>query len=85
MCAWGQNALCLVPVDARDSHAGVGFWKLVGVDRCLASTVNELNRAGFLTRTCCCGHGARPGEIRLQSGLVVGVPAVGFRGVEMPR
>lgn len=73
MCEWGQEVLCLVPLMAEDAAEGVAIWKLKGIDRCLAPMVNELNRAGILTRTCCCGHGKRPGEIRLQNGMVVGI------------
>lgn len=78
MCAWGQEVMCLVPVRADDSHIGVAYWKWAGVDACLAPMVNALNKAGILTRTCCCGHGKRPGEIRLWNGMVVGVPTDGL-------
>ena len=60
--------LALVPVLAHDSCSGRAEWKLTGIDACLVDEVNELTGSGALTRTCCCGHGKRRGEIRLQDG-----------------
>jgi len=38
------------------------------VDPCIASMVQALNDAGFLTTSSCCGHGHRPGIITLADG-----------------
>lgn len=41
----------------------------VEVDACIAKLVKTLNDNGFTTNSCCCGHGGRPGHIRLDSGM----------------
>jgi len=63
--------MCLVPVHADDSCTGTMRWAWKGVDACLSDRVNDLNAAGRLTRTCCCGHGKTPGEIILHDGTVI--------------
>jgi len=71
MCKCGVNKLCLVPIDARDSHIKLAYWTLKGIDACIADKVNALNRAGKLTRCSCCGHGKVSGSIMLHDNTVI--------------
>ena len=71
MCKHGDERLCFVPIHADDSHTGKMRWEYKAVDSCLADRVNELNAAGRLTRSCCCGHGEVPGSIILHDGTEV--------------
>lgn len=43
--------------------------KKVEIDACIAKLVKVLNDNGFETESACCGHGGRPGHIRLTSGM----------------
>lgn len=40
----------------------------IEVDACIAHLIKGLNDSGFKTIACCCGHGNRPGYIRLEDG-----------------
>lgn len=71
MCNWGEDVELLIPVDARDSHTGEARWARKKVDRCIAPLVKALNDAGAYTRTSCCGHWTKQGEIRLQDGTSI--------------
>lgn len=73
MCKWGKTIVCRVPVMAADSHTGKARWDYKDIDSCLADKVNELNRMGKLTRSCCCGHGNGKGNIILQDGTEIKV------------
>lgn len=68
MCEWGNDIYCLVLVPADLSHSERPYWKLIGIDSCLAPMVNALNRAGIYTASCCCGHGKQLGHLWLQDG-----------------
>ena len=73
MCNHGDEVLCAVTVDARDSHTGEARQVEKGVDRCIASLVNALNAAGITTRSSCCGHGREPGVIMLSDGRALAI------------
>lgn len=63
MCKHGTDIEISVPVE-RDPRGKNGFkWKVKGVDACMAQLVSMLNRDGFYTKGCCCGHGKYPGSI----------------------
>ena len=55
----------IVPIPAELSHTGEYYYKLVGIERCIASIVRALNRGGITTIASCCGHDNRPGSIVL--------------------
>lgn len=68
MCEHGITSTILVPVHGDDAYEHTLLWKRKPVDFCLVSLVKALNSSGLLTRSCCCGHGKRPGSIVLHSG-----------------
>lgn len=76
MCEHGDEIVLRVPVAARDSHTGKMRWASKGVDRCIAPLVEALNGAGIFTRSCCCGHKVRQGEIILHDGRILRVDTV---------
>lgn len=69
MCEWGTYENCTVWICAKDSPSGEGFWANKPVDACLAPLINAFNDLGFLTRSCCCGHGKRPFSIVFHNGF----------------
>lgn len=56
MCKHGDTVIEWVRGSPRD------------IDRCIAPLIVALNREGFTTLSCCCGHGRRPGYIGLADG-----------------
>ena len=50
MCEQGETSTATVLT--KD-----GTYAEVQVDRCLSDLVTALNQAGFMTESCCCGHG----------------------------
>jgi hypothetical protein len=71
MCKHGQEVIVSVKIPADLSHTGEARWKDCGIDACIADIVRALQAAGIDMRASCCGHGDRPGEIRLQDGRTV--------------
>ena len=71
MCEYGKEVICRVPIFPEDSHTGKMRWADKAVDACLAQEVNRLNASGRFTRTCCCGHGEREGDIVLHDGTII--------------
>jgi hypothetical protein len=65
MCEHGTTVDVLVPIPADLAWEGELTWKIKPVDACIAPIVKALNEGGVLTRSCCCGHGARRPEIIL--------------------
>jgi len=61
MCKWGTNTILLLP---RAS----GSLESVGIDSCIASIVEALNKSGIRTIASCCGHGKIDGSIILADG-----------------
>jgi hypothetical protein len=70
MCKWGTSTLVSVKIPADLSYTGEARWKDCGIDACIADIVRALQVAGIDMRSSCCGHGGRPGEIRLQDGRI---------------
>ena len=70
----GTTIDCKILIQANLSHTGKAYWRRIGVDACLARLVTELNHAGALTASCCCGHGRGPGSIVLQDGTEIVLP-----------
>ena len=68
MCQWGTSELVRVWIPENLSHSGKGYYKLTGIDACIAPIVKALNYAGIVTVASCCGHGKRPGNISLADG-----------------
>jgi len=68
MCEWGNTVELRVPIPSEDSHTGRFRWAKKPVDRCIADFVQALNDARIHTRSCCCGHGEKPGSILLHDG-----------------
>ena len=56
MCKWGKHTGLVVCGRVRD------------IDSCIYPLVAALNKEGFTTVACCCGHGQRPGTIALADG-----------------
>lgn len=71
MCRHGDEVSLPVRVDERDSHTGNAYHTHKAVDRCIADVVDALNSAEIWTRTSCCGHGERDGEILLADGRLL--------------
>lgn len=71
MCKWGNDTMCSVEVSEDLSHTGGVYFKLVGIDSCIAPLVEALNNAGIKTRQSCCGHGKTVGSIELNDGRIL--------------
>lgn len=61
MCKWGTEKKLMLPKED-------GSMKLVGIDSCIASIVEALNKNGIRTIASCCGHGKINGSIILSDG-----------------
>lgn len=59
----------MVPKDL--SYTGKAYWKLVKIDKCIDSIAMALNKGKIYTRSSCCGHSERDGEILLKDGRVL--------------
>jgi hypothetical protein len=59
---------CYVPIPADLSHTGSEYWTDKPVDACIVGIVRALNLGTVKTRSSCCGHGQRPGQILLADG-----------------
>jgi hypothetical protein len=71
VCKWGDTVDVQVTIPAHLSHTGEERTVVKAVDRCLAPIVEELNRHGFGTCGCCCGHGrTRPTILLLDRRLI---------------
>lgn len=68
MCKHGTVKEVRVKIPADMSHTGKEYWKMVGIDACIADIVDALQKGGIDMRGCCCGHGAYIGTILLQDG-----------------
>ena len=68
MCKWNTTKQLEVTIPARLSRTKKERQKIVDVDSCIYDIVETLNKNGFLTDACCCGHGNRPGSIILADG-----------------
>lgn len=71
MCQWGSDVLVRVLVPADLSASGEAYWKLMGIDACLAPLVIALQEGGINMRSSCCGHGKGPAEIVLADGRIL--------------
>ena len=79
MCTWGTVTPVPVLIPADLSYTGQPRWKLSGIDSCIASLVDALQRGGIGMRGSCCGHGMQHGHIHLQDGRVLVVRVDGER------
>ena len=61
MCKWGIETKLMLP-------RANGNIKPVGIDSCIASIVEALNKNGVRTIASCCGHGKIDGSIILADG-----------------
>ncbi len=68
MCEHGTYKTVRVKIAADLSCTGKERWKVAVIDRCIASIVEALQRAGINMRGSCCGHGKIDGYIHLQEG-----------------
>jgi hypothetical protein len=68
MCEWGTDTLVPVKIAPDLSHTGESYWKLMGIDSCIADLVRALQEGGINMRSSCCGHGKSNGEIILADG-----------------
>ena len=68
MCKWGNNLEVEVTIPADLSYTRKKRTKKVGIDNCITSIVQALERGGVLMRASCCGHGKDVGKILLQDG-----------------
>lgn len=68
MCRHGTEELVEVTVAADLSHTGKAYTRVFGIDACLADLVRALNAGGITTRSSCCGHFERDGQIDLADG-----------------
>lgn len=71
MCEWGNERVIRVKVVADLSHSGKSFFKDIGIDLCISSTVEALQVGGIDMRSSCCGHNRGDGEIVLQDGRIL--------------
>lgn len=71
MCKWGEHKLVKVKIPADLSHSGKSYWRLKGIDKCIASIVEALQKGGIDMRGCCCGHFKGDGHIHLQDGRIL--------------
>lgn len=72
MCKWGTRTRVRVWFDARmESRTGKSRWVNASIDSCIAPIVKALQAGGINMLSSCCGHGTRPGEIRLADGRVL--------------
>ena len=53
----------------------IGFDR-ADIDYCLEHVISELNMVGAFTKSCCCGHGERPGSILLVDGTEIKLPVI---------
>ena len=60
-----------VKIPADLSHTGKAYWKVAGIDYCIAPIVKALQDAGIDMRGSCCGHGEGEGTILLQDKRVL--------------
>jgi len=68
LCKWGTEQLLEVTIPAHLSHTGGERRAVKGIDMCIASIVEALNKGGIATISSCCGHGKLDGEIWLSDG-----------------
>ena len=61
MCRWGSEKHLILP-------KANGNMEPVGIDSCIASIVEALNKSGIRTIASCCGHGKINGSIILADG-----------------
>lgn len=71
MCKWGSDVLVRVKIPADLACEGVGKWKEMGIDACIAPLVKALQAGGIDMRGSCCGHGRGDGNIHLQDGRIL--------------
>jgi len=64
-----QRVKVLIPADL--SCSGIAKYSFKPIDKCIASIVSALQKAGINMRSSCCGHGKGDGEIILQDGRVL--------------
>ena len=76
MCKWGDTKKLLVTIPADLSHTGKEHKAIKRIDKCIFGIVKALNKAGYITRSSCCGHGEHGAEIILANGdlLKLGFP-----------
>lgn len=68
MCDWGDSVVVSVLVPASVSCTGSDRRARKPIDRCIASLVEALDRAGVRMTGSCCGHGRSPATIGLDDG-----------------
>ena len=61
MCKWGTEMILMLPKAS-------GILEPVGIDGCIASIVEALNKDGVRTIASCCGHEKIDGSIILADG-----------------
>ena len=65
MCYNANSIDLVVPDSARPVSRGQR-WHTAKIDECLVPLINALNTGGIHTRSCCCGHGRRLGQVVLE-------------------
>jgi len=71
MCKWGNTKDVMVYIPEDLSSTGQAKTAHKPIDECIAPIVDALNKHGVLTRSSCCGHGKREGNIILQDGRIL--------------
>jgi len=65
MCNYGTTKDVRVHIPSNLSHTGEARWDTKPVDACIADLVDDLNKAGVITLSSCCGHGKSEAEVSL--------------------
>ena len=68
MCKWGDTVPVNIYKPAHLTATDEAGWKIIGIDRCIASIVKALQQHGINMISSCCGHGRGDGEIILTDG-----------------
>jgi len=68
ICPCKETIDVLVHIDADLTCERNEKWKVVKIDRCIASIVKALQDGRINMRGSCCGHGRTIGEIELSDG-----------------
>jgi hypothetical protein len=67
ICTCNETIAVMCKIPASHSHSGKAFKKLCAIDKCVVPLIQALQKSGFITTGCCCGHGAT-GSILLDDG-----------------
>lgn len=65
-----------IPADL--SASGESIFKMIKIDKCIASIVEALQARDINMRGSCCGHETGMGEIELQDGRILIITSISF-------